>query len=136
MHLTRTATDTDLPGEGREDDCERVSRVLARAGFETSTPGEDGLRVWATPEGVVVGWVAREVLRPTVQIHGHEEDIGRLTSLTGLHEALRTALAVVLREAGLDAAVHEEHLVVVRRSAPDATGAGSDRLGRARTHAD
>ncbi|MFJ9594654.1 hypothetical protein ACIRS3_18025 [Streptomyces virginiae] len=117
MHPTQApqaATDAEPPKHAGDDACERVKQVLDRAGFDTSTPAEDGLRVWTAAEGVLVGWVAREVLRPTVQIHGHEDDIGRLTSLTGLHAALRTALAVILREAGLDASVHGEHLVVVR----------------------
>ncbi|MEV7559668.1 hypothetical protein ACGFYY_31450 [Streptomyces sp. NPDC048331] len=114
MHPTQAAPDADPPDEEGEEACERVRRVLRRAGFDTSTPAEDGLRVWAAPEGVMVGWVAREVLRPTVQVHGHQEDLARLTSLTGLHQALRTALAVILGEAGLDAAPHGEHLVVVR----------------------
>ncbi|MER6449233.1 hypothetical protein [Streptomyces venezuelae] len=114
MYSTHTTTDADPPdGEGG-DECERVRQVLRRAGFDISTPADDGLRVWAAPEGVMVGWVAHEVLRPTVQVHGHEEDLGRLTSLTGLYHALRTALAVILAEAGLDAAPHREHLVVVR----------------------
>ncbi|MFB6689939.1 hypothetical protein ACFCX3_05385 [Streptomyces virginiae] len=116
MHPTQAAADAEPPTHGGDDECERVKQVLDRAGFDTSPPTEDGLRVWTAAEGVMVGWVAREVLRPTVQIHGHEDDIGRLTSLTGLHKALRTALAVILREAGLDASVHGEHLVVVRPS--------------------
>ncbi|KOU65277.1 hypothetical protein ABZY83_17285 [Streptomyces virginiae] len=130
MHPTQAATDAEPPEDGGDDECERVRRVLARAGFDTSTPTEDGLRVWTAAEGVMVGWVAREVLRPTVQIHGHEDDIGRLTSLTGLHQALRTALAVILREAGLDASVHGEHLVVVR---PADTGQDPASASRGRT---
>ncbi|KJY20618.1 MULTISPECIES: hypothetical protein [Streptomyces] len=130
MHPTQAATDAELPEDGGDDECERVRRVLDRAGFDTSTPTEDGLRVWTAAEGVMVGWVAREVLRPTVQIHGHEDDIGRLTSLTGLHKALRTALAVILREAGLDASVHGEHLVVVR---PADTGQDPASASRGRT---
>ncbi|GLV92928.1 hypothetical protein Slala04_43820 [Streptomyces lavendulae subsp. lavendulae] len=116
MHPTQAAPDAAPPKHGGDDECERVKQVLDRAGFDTSTPTKDGLRVWTAAEGVMVGWFAREVLRPTVQIHGHEDDIGRLTSLTGLHKALRTALAVIVREAGLDASVHGEHLVVVRPS--------------------
>ncbi|MFD0355263.1 hypothetical protein ACFVHW_16240 [Streptomyces sp. NPDC127110] len=104
------------------DACERVRRVLALAGFDTSSRTGDGLRVWAAPEGVMVGWVAREVLRPTVRVHAHEDDLSRLTSLTGLHKALRTALAVILREAGLDVAAHGEHLLAVRPAAPPRPG--------------
>ncbi|MFC9815187.1 hypothetical protein ACFVJM_24260 [Streptomyces virginiae] len=127
MHPTQAATDAEPPKHGSDDECERVKQVLDRAGFDTSTPTEDGLRVWTAAEGVMVGWVAREVLRPTVRIHGHEDDIGQLTSLTGLHKALRTALAVILREAGLDASVHGEHLVVVRTAAarPPEGGGGT-----------
>ncbi|MFD6225853.1 hypothetical protein ACFWFZ_03070 [Streptomyces sp. NPDC060232] len=126
-HATQAATDVEPRTEGGDDACERVRQALRRAGFDTSTPTEDGLRVWTAPEGVMVGWVAREVLRPTVQIHGHEDDIDRLTSLTGLHKALRTALAVILREAGLDASAHGEHLVVVRPAdaRPAEEGAGT-----------
>ncbi|MCM9077265.1 MULTISPECIES: hypothetical protein [Streptomyces] len=114
MHPTQATTDAGPRDEEGSGECERVRQVLRRAGFDTSTPAQDGLRVWADAEGVMVGWAAREVLRPTVQVHGHEEDLGRLTSLAGLHQALRTALAVILAEAGLDAAPHGEHLVVVR----------------------
>lgn len=71
----------------------------------------------------MVAWVAREVLRPTVRVHGHEEDPSRFTNLAGLHEALRTALAEVLRDAGLDVAPHGEHLLAVRPgAAPPGTG--------------
>ncbi|MFE9636128.1 hypothetical protein [Streptomyces sp. NPDC006463] len=111
------------PGEGRDSaDCERVRRVLARAGFDTSSHEGQGLRVWPAPEGVMVGWVAREVLRPTVQVHGHEEDLSRFTSLAGLHKALQTALAEILREAGLDVAPHGERLLAVRPGAAAADG--------------
>ncbi|MFD6969585.1 hypothetical protein [Streptomyces sp. NPDC059979] len=113
MHPTKAAAKPEPPEKGH-DDCERVRHVLRRAGFDTTTPEEGGLRVWAAPDGVMVGWVAHEVLRPTVQVHGHKEDLDQLTSLTGLHRALQTALAVILREAGLDVAAHAEHLVIVR----------------------
>ncbi|RSS47314.1 hypothetical protein EF912_26820 [Streptomyces sp. WAC07061] len=108
-------------GDG-DDDCERVRRVLALAGFGTSSRAGDGLRVWPAPEGVMVGWVAREVLRPTVRVHAHEDDLSRFTSLTGLHKALRTALAVILRDAGLDVAAHGEHLLAVRPPGPPRAG--------------
>ncbi|MEU8777004.1 hypothetical protein [Streptomyces sp. NPDC048606] len=114
MPPTQVPADAGPPEDGPVDDHERVVAALRRAGFDTSPVEGDGLRVWRAPEGVVVGWAAREVLRPTVQVHGHEEDLSRFTSLTGLHRALRTALAVILREAGLDVAPHGEHLVVLR----------------------
>ncbi|MFE5535969.1 hypothetical protein ACFQ78_09530 [Streptomyces sp. NPDC056519] len=110
--------------DGPGDDCARVRRLLARAGFETVPQDGNGLRVWAAPEGVLIGWVAQEVLRPTIRIHGHEEDLSRLTALAGLHTALRTALAVTLRNGGLDVAVRGDHLLALRPR--DATGAGPD----------
>ncbi|MFD9728128.1 hypothetical protein [Streptomyces sp. NPDC059072] len=117
------------PGEEGDDaDYERVRGVLARAGFDTSSREGEGLRVWPTPEGVMVGWVAQEVLRPTVQVHGHEEDLSRFTSLAGLHKALQTALAEILREAGLDVAPHGERLLVVTPGAGEASVDGADRL--------
>ncbi|MDK9497165.1 hypothetical protein QEZ40_001819 [Streptomyces katrae] len=112
-----------------DDDCERVRSVLALAGFDTSSRAGEGLRVWSAPEGVMVGWVAREVLRPTVQVHAHEDDLSRFTSLTGLHKALRTALAVILREAGLDVAAHGEHLLAVLPAAPPGQDPASVRPG-------
>ncbi|WP_405942609.1 hypothetical protein [Streptomyces sp. NBC_00207] len=113
MPPTPTAPTAEPPEDGTSDDCEKVRYILTRAGFDTTSEWGDGLRVWTTPEGVMVGWVAREVLRPTVQVHGHEEDLSRFTSLAGLHKALQTALAVILREAGLDVATRGTHLRVV-----------------------
>ncbi|MFF4104474.1 hypothetical protein [Streptomyces sp. NPDC001903] len=108
------------PEDGPGDDCARVRRLLARAGFETVPQDGNGLRVWAAPEGVMIGWAAQEVLRPTIQVHGHEEDLSRFTALPGLHTALRTALAVTLRDGGLDVAIRGEHLLAVRpRNAAD-----------------
>ncbi|WP_420078150.1 hypothetical protein ACN6AT_01795 [Streptomyces sp. JL4002] len=123
MHTTTGHTGNPGPPRAPEDGCERVRRILDRAGFDTSSWDEDGLRVWEEPEGVMVGWLAREVLRPTVQVHGHEEDLARLTSLSGLHRVLQTALAVILRDAGLDAAAHGDRLVVVRARPAVADGA-------------
>ncbi|MFD7258825.1 hypothetical protein [Streptomyces sp. NPDC059874] len=122
--MTPTQPSTAEPsGEGSDSaDCEHVRRVLARAGFDTSSREGEGLRVWQTPEGVMVGWVAREVLRPTVQVHGHEEDLSRFTSLSGLHKALQTALAEILREAELDVAPHGERLLAVRPGAASLDG--------------
>lgn len=119
----------ESPEEGRSDDCERVRRILTRAGFDPSSEEGNGLRVWTTPEGVMVGWVAREVLRPTVQVHGHEEDLSRFTSLTGLRTALQTALSVILREAGLDVATRGEHLLAVRPGTTTPTGGGAGAQG-------
>ncbi|MFD9412077.1 hypothetical protein ACFWBN_34420 [Streptomyces sp. NPDC059989] len=118
---------TEPSEEGGDDDCVRVRRVLSRAGFDTSPREGDGLRVFPVPEGVMVGWVAREVLRPTVQVHGHEKDLSRFTSLAGLHKALQTALAVILREAGFDVATRDEHLLVLRRGTRPADGGGRAR---------
>ncbi|MEU6313638.1 hypothetical protein [Streptomyces sp. NPDC047014] len=123
MEPTQTAAETD-PGQGAEERCARVRQVLDRAGYETSARQEDGLRVWASGEEVLVGWVAQEVLRATVQVHGHERDLDRFTSLPGLHRALQTALGVVLHEAGFDTAAHGEHAVLVRaRAVPEGGGA-------------
>ncbi|MYT26096.1 hypothetical protein GTW69_38500 [Streptomyces sp. SID7760] len=108
--------------DGSGDDCAQVRRLLARAGFETVPKDGHGLRVWAAPEGVLIGWAAQEVLRPTIQVHGHEEDLSRFTALPGLHTALRTALAVTLRDGGLDVAVRGDHLLALRPR--EATGAG------------
>ncbi|MFF3674598.1 hypothetical protein ACFYYS_11490 [Streptomyces sp. NPDC002120] len=113
MPSTPAAPTSEPPEDGTDDPCERVRRILTRAGFDTASQWGDGLRVWTAPEGVMVGWVAREVLRPTVQVHGHKEDLSRFTSLAGLHKALQTALAVILREAGLDVATRGNHLVAV-----------------------
>ncbi|MFI5546323.1 hypothetical protein ACIA6E_21390 [Streptomyces sp. NPDC051815] len=125
MHTTTGHMGNSGPPRAPEDRCERVRRILDRAGFDTSSRDEDGLRVWEEPEGVMVGWLAREVLRPTVQVHGHEEDLARLTSLSGLHRVLQTALAVILRDAGLDAAAHGDRLVVVRARPAVADGASA-----------
>ncbi len=114
MPPTPAAPTAEPPEDGTSDDCERVRCILTRAGFDTASEWGDGLRVWTAPEGVMVGWIAREVLRPTVQVHGHEEDISRFTSLAGLHKALQTALAVILREAALDVAIRGNHLLVIR----------------------
>ncbi|MEU9037031.1 hypothetical protein AB0D45_19315 [Streptomyces sp. NPDC048352] len=129
MPPTQSVPTAEPPEEGGGDDCERVRRVLALAGFDTSSREGEGLRVWAAAEGVMVGWVAREVLRPAVQVHGHEEDLSRFTSLTGLHTALRTALAVTLREAGLEVRASGEHLLAVLPGpAPAGAGAGGEGL--------
>lgn len=117
---------TPTPEDGTSDDCEHVRYVLTRAGFDTTSQWGDGLRVWAAPDGVMVGWVAREVLRPTVHVHGHEEDLSRFTALAGLHTALRTALEVVLREAGLEVATCGNQLRVVR---PGTASAGPPERG-------
>ncbi|WP_406511130.1 hypothetical protein OG851_00675 [Streptomyces sp. NBC_00161] len=124
MPPRQTEPTTEPSEEGRDDDCARVRRILARAGFDISSAEGDGLRVWAAPDGVMVGWVAREVLRPTLRIHGHEEDLSRFTALAGLREALRTALAVVLRDAGFDVATREECLLVLRPGTTPADGGG------------
>ncbi|WP_159047245.1 hypothetical protein [Streptomyces sp. XY332] len=126
MPPTPTTPTTEPPEDGTNDDCERVRRILARAGFDTTSKWGDGLRVWRAPEGVMVGWVAREVLRPTVQVHGHEEDFSRFTSLAGLHKALQTALAVILREAGLGVATRGNQLVVVWPGTASPTGEEAD----------
>ncbi|MGW7439396.1 hypothetical protein [Streptomyces sp. NPDC054849] len=126
MPPTPTAPAAESPEDGTRDSCERVQRILTRAGFDTTPQGGDGLRVWTVAEGVMVGWVAREVLRPTVQVHGHEGDLSRFTSLNGLHRALRTALAVILREAGLDVATRGNHLLVVRPGTAPAGGGAAD----------
>ncbi|MGW2993267.1 hypothetical protein ACWDA9_16405 [Streptomyces sp. NPDC001193] len=110
--------------DGPGDDCARVRRLLARAGFETVPQERSGLRVWAAPEGVMIGWAAREVLRPIVQVHGHEEDLARFTALPGLHTALRTALEVTLRDGGLDVVVRGDHLLAT--GPQDVTDAGPD----------
>ncbi|WP_327739215.1 hypothetical protein OG749_40870 [Streptomyces nojiriensis] len=122
MPPTPTTPAAEPPEDGTDHDCEQVRCILARAGFDTTSQWGDGLRVWAAPEGVMVGWVAREVLRPTVQVHGHEEDLSRFTSLAGLHKALQTALAVILREAGLEVATWGNHLRVVRPGTAPARG--------------
>ncbi|MDX3535674.1 hypothetical protein PV721_15160 [Streptomyces sp. MB09-01] len=126
MPLTPTTPSADPPEEGAIDDCERVRRILAGAGFDTTSEWGDGLRVWTAPEGVMVGWVAREVLRPTVQVHGHEEDLSRFTLLAGLHKALQTALAVILREAGLEVAPRGNDLVAVWPGTASPTGEEAD----------
>ncbi|MFD3698077.1 hypothetical protein ACFWUZ_18325 [Streptomyces sp. NPDC058646] len=117
MAPTPAAPTAEPSGDGTGDDCERVRCVLTRAGFDATSEEGDGLRVWADPEGVMVGWVAREVLRPTFQVHGHKEDLSRFTSLSGLHKAFQTALAVILREAGLDVATCGSDLLLVRSGA-------------------
>ncbi|MEU9148604.1 hypothetical protein [Streptomyces sp. NPDC048349] len=125
MPPTPAAPTAEPPEDGTSDDCERVRYILSRAGFDTTSERGDGLRVWTAPEGVMVGWVAREVLRPTVQVHGHEEDLSRFTSLSGLHKALRTALALILREAGLDVAPRGNHLLAFRPGAAPPGGGSS-----------
>ncbi|MFE6834009.1 hypothetical protein ACFVFI_04075 [Streptomyces sp. NPDC057705] len=122
MPPTPTVPTFEPPEDGTSDDCEQVRYILTRAGFDTTSEWGEGLRVWPAPEGVMVGWVAREVLRPTVQVHGHEEDLSRFTSLAGLHKALQTALAVILREAGLEVSACGNHLRVVRPGTAPAGG--------------
>ncbi|MET9962192.1 hypothetical protein ABZ128_24580 [Streptomyces sp. NPDC006326] len=129
MPPTPAASTAEPPEDATPDACARVRLILTRAGFDTTSEG-DGLRVWAAPEGVMVGWTAREVLRPTVQVHGHEEDLSRFTSLAGLHKALQTALAVILREAGLDVAARGDHLLAVWPGTVPGGGGAGTRDGR------
>ncbi|MFF0429438.1 hypothetical protein ACFYUJ_34300 [Streptomyces sp. NPDC004520] len=90
-----------------------VQRALARAGFDLSPDNSGGLYLAAHDSGVVVGWDAEDVLRPTFIAHSREQDLQNRIQLVGIRTALSIPLTEILREAGLHVASHEQGLLLV-----------------------
>lgn len=85
---------------------DEVRQVLATAGFTEPDGGTGGLVLRAKADGVLIAWQPAEVVRAVTYVHRHEDALDRLTSLPGLHQAIASALAAILDEAGLPGGPH------------------------------
>ena len=92
-----------------------VRDVLYRAGFQTA-PGDRGLVVEATADGVLVGWQPDPaLLHPMIRLaHSHVRDVPDAPYGDGIRQVMTTAVAAVLEEAGLKVHAADEGLFVTR----------------------
>ncbi len=73
-----------------------------------------GLYLVALGSGVVVGWRAEGVLRPTAIAHSREQDLQNRIRLSGIRTALNTSRSPrSFRSRALRVASHEQGLLLV-----------------------
>ncbi|MFF3215645.1 hypothetical protein ACFYYB_34085 [Streptomyces sp. NPDC002886] len=95
---------------------DEVRQVLATTGFTEPDGGAGGLVLRAEADGVLIASQPAEVIRAVTHVHGHEAALGGFTSLPGLHQAVASAVAAILSEAGFDVRPGPDDTLLVNHS--------------------
>ncbi|MFG2716615.1 hypothetical protein ACGFX2_39795 [Streptomyces goshikiensis] len=98
----------------------KVRQLLAAEGFGLAENGSEGLFLRAAPDGVLLRWQPRELLRPVVQVHGDDADLASRIELAGFQAAIHVALTALLRSAGYEVTGQDDGWLLVTRPFPDA----------------
>ncbi|MFG2417160.1 hypothetical protein [Streptomyces goshikiensis] len=98
----------------------KVRHLLTAEGFELAENGSEGLVLRAEPDGLLLRWQPREILRPVVLAHGDDADLESRTELAGFQAAIHIALSALLRSAGYKVTEQDDGWLWVTRLLPDA----------------
>ncbi|MFD9474069.1 hypothetical protein [Streptomyces goshikiensis] len=97
-----------------------VRHLLADEGFEPAENGSEGLFLRTEPDGLLLRWQPRELLRPVLQAHGDAANLESRTELAGFQAAIHIALTTLLRSAGYAITEQDDSWLRVTRLLPDA----------------
>lgn len=109
-----------------------VSEVLKRAGFQTR-PGDRGLALAATPDGVLVEWQPDPaLLHPMMQLaHGEDSEVPDTVYGDGIKQVMTTAVAALLEQAGFQVRAVEAGLEVTDPARSPAVPSTATRYAKA-----
>ncbi|WCD90981.1 hypothetical protein KPP03845_107410 [Streptomyces xanthophaeus] len=98
----------------------QVRHLLTAEGFGLAENGSEGLFLRAEPDGLLLRWQPRELLRPVLQAHSDDADLASRTELAGFQAAIHIALTALLRSAGYEITEQDDGWLWVTRLFPDA----------------